>query len=614
MSENNDKSSKITIKVKLIDEDYQNITIDWSDESCENKQQLFLQKIASFIGLPVGYIRSVKIYTPTQNNSLYNQENHLRNSPISELLTPIPVNETFNQSLNDGDCFFLLALLGLINHECFFDFQICLYNPEMEGISAIQCDRFICHYTVTRLWLNKRKKIILNSELMAKIRAGFPEQRYSYDGDEWAKTLVNFNIRQYYTPCCRLMMGIFPQRSLYLRHRVKNESASVYIVTIISSDIKIFKVILLQSCLESGIISSVNDSIVGLVDKTEPKVDKVDKDDKKDVKKEPAETTSKKLPDDTIKNGDKLKIGVLRGMIEDRISPWATYVVQPETSIIYDQVFYNPSERYTDKSKKPSAPTNIKIYQSHVGISSPDYQVASYDYFREKVLPRTKKHGYNAIQLMAIMEHAYYASFGYQVTSFFAPSSRIYVLLDIIHSHACKNVDDGLNRFDGTNSHYFHDVPRETLRFLLSNCHYWLEEFQFVGFRFDGVTSMLYHSHGIRHGFSGDYNEYFGLNTDTESFNNLQLANHEIHHFHPNAVTIAEDVSGMPALCRPISEGEGGFDRLVVEIPDKWIELLKECSDEEWNIGNLVHTVSNRRWKEKIIAYAESYDQALVGG
>lgn len=357
-------------------------------------------------------------------------------------------------------------------------------------------------------------------------------------------------------------------------------------------------------------------------------------------------------PDGTpaIKHGDKLKIGVLtmRGIIEDRISPWATYVVQPETSIIYDQVFYNPSERYTFKSKKPLAPTNIKIYESHVGISSPDYQVATYDYFREKVLPRIKKQGYNAIQLMAIMEHAYYASFGYQVTSFFAPSSRygtpdqlkrlideahsqgIYVLLDIIHSHACKNVDDGLNRFDGTNSHYFHDLPRgehtlwdsrlfnysnwETLRFLLSNCHYWLEEFQFDGFRFDGVTSMLYHSHGIGHGFSGDYNEYFGLNTDTESFNYLQLANHVIHHFHPNAVTIAEDVSGMPALCRPVSEGGGGFDyRLGMAIPDKWIELLKECSDEEWNIGNLVHTLSNRRWKEKTIAYAESHDQALVG-
>ncbi|XP_074596914.1 1,4-alpha-glucan-branching enzyme [Brevipalpus obovatus] len=351
-----------------------------------------------------------------------------------------------------------------------------------------------------------------------------------------------------------------------------------------------------------------------------------------------------------IKHLDKIKISVRTrsGSMEDRLSPWANYVVQPETSLVYDQVFYNPQAPYQFKHRKPNPPKNIKIYESHVGISSPEYKIASYDYFRQNLLPRIKKQGYNAIQLMAIMEHAYYASFGYQVTSFFAPSSRygtpdelkrlideahsmgMYVLLDIIHSHACKNVLDGLNQFDGTNSHYFHDGPRgehslwdsrlfnysnwETLRFLLSNSHYWLEEFQFDGYRFDGVTSMLYHSHGIGHGFSGDYNEYFGLNTDTEAFNYLQLANHIIHSFHPTSLTIAEDVSGMPALCRPVSEGGGGFDyRLGMAIPDKWIKLLKETRDDDWDMSNLVHTLTNRRWQEKTITYAESHDQALVG-
>jgi len=152
------------------------------------------------------------------------------------------------------------------------------------------------------------------------------------------------------------------------------------------------------------------------------------------------------------------------------------------------------------------------------------------------------------------------------------------------------------------------------LRFLLSNCTYWLEEYQFDGYRFDGVSSMLYHTHGIGHGFSGDYNEYFGLNTDTESFNYMQLANHVIHELNPNALTIAEDVSGMPALCRPVREGGGGFDyRLGMAIPDMWIKLLKEKSDDEWPIGDIVHTLSNRRWQEKTVAYAESHDQALVG-
>jgi len=346
----------------------------------------------------------------------------------------------------------------------------------------------------------------------------------------------------------------------------------------------------------------------------------------------------------------KLKLCVLlkNGQMEDRICPWANYVVQPPDSVIYNHVFYNPPSPYQFKYRKPNPPSNLKIYECHVGISSPEYKVASYDYFRINLIPRIKSQGYNAIQLMAIMEHAYYASFGYQVTSFFAASSRygtpdqlkqlideahgqgLYVLLDLIHSHACKNVADGLNQFDGTNTYFFHDGGRgenslwdsrlfnytewETLRFLLSNCHFWLSEYQFDGFRFDGVTSMLYHTHGIGHGFSGDYNEYFGLNTDTESFNYLQLANYLIHKFHPNSITIAEDVSGMPGLCRPVTEGGGGFDyRLGMAIPDKWIQLLKEKRDEDWNMGNIVHTLTNRRWQEKTIAYCESHDQALVG-
>ena len=203
-------------------------------------------------------------------------------------------------------------------------------------------------------------------------------------------------------------------------------------------------------------------------------------------------------------------------------------------------------------------------------------------------------------------------------------------MLDLVHSHACKNVEDGLNQFDGTDSCFFHEGPRgqhslwdsrlfdytqwEVLRFLLSNCAYWLQEYQFDGYRFDGVTSMLYHTHGIGHGFSGDYNEYFGLNTDTESFNYLQLSNYLIHKHFPNSITVAEDVSGMPALCLPVQLGGGGFDyRLAMAIPDMWIKLLKEKRDEDWNIGDIVHTLSNRRWMERTIAYAESHDQALVG-
>ncbi|CAG9861487.1 unnamed protein product [Phyllotreta striolata] len=355
-----------------------------------------------------------------------------------------------------------------------------------------------------------------------------------------------------------------------------------------------------------------------------------------------------------IQHLSNLKIVVQNGEghKEDRLSPFATYVVEPpkEEGTIYKQKFWNPpqTERYIFRHKKVPRPKSLRIYECHVGIATQEPTVGSYDNFTDNVLPRIVKLGYNCIQLMAIMEHAYYASFGYQVTSFYAASSRygtpeqlkrlvdrahelgIVVLLDIVHSHASKNVLDGLNRFDGTEAGYFHSGPRgehslwdsrlfnysefEVLRFLLSNLRWYMEEYQFDGFRFDGVTSMLYHSRGIGQGFGGHYDDYFGMGVDTEGFVYLMMANHMIHKFHNDAITIAEDVSGMPGTCRPVTEGCMGFDyRLAMAIPDKWIELLKHKSDEDWDVGNIVHTLTNRRWMEGNIAYAESHDQALVG-
>lgn len=348
----------------------------------------------------------------------------------------------------------------------------------------------------------------------------------------------------------------------------------------------------------------------------------------------------------------KLVIRTQSGELVERLSPWATYVVQPPKSegFTYKQRVWNPPahQKYFPKFEKPKRPESLRIYECHVGIGTSEPRVGQYKEFAQNVIPRIVKLGYNAIQLMAIMEHAYYASFGYQVTNFYAASSRygtpdelkelvdiahqngLVVLLDVVHSHASKNVLDGLNQFDGTNSCFFHDGARgehslwdsrlfnyseyEVLRFLLSNLRWYIEEYNFDGFRFDGVTSMLYHSRGIGQGFSGHYDEYFGLNVDTEAIVYLMLANYMLHQYYPTMITIAEDVSGMPGSCRPVEEGGIGFDyRLAMAIPDKWIKLLKEVSDDDWNIGNIVHTLSNRRWMEKTVAYAESHDQALVG-
>lgn len=352
-----------------------------------------------------------------------------------------------------------------------------------------------------------------------------------------------------------------------------------------------------------------------------------------------------------IPHNTKLKISLKLpdGQSIDRLPAWSKRVVQDlSVSPIYEAVFWNPPKKYEWKNKSPPKPAAVKVYEAHVGISSPDGRVGTYKEFTQNILPRIHKLGYNTIQLMAIMEHAYYASFGYQVTSFFAASSRygppedlkelidtahglgITVLLDMVHSHASKNVLDGINDFDGTEYQYFHAGGKgehslwdsrlfnygkhEVLRFLLSNLRFYIDEYHFDGFRFDGVTSMLYHHHGIGTGFSGDYHEYFGPSVDEEAVVYLILANTMLRLLNPDIITIAEDVSGMPTLCLPTELGGVGFDyRLGMAIPDMWIKLLKEKSDDDWDFGNICFTLTNRRHGEKTIAYAESHDQALVG-
>ncbi|RDD42002.1 1,4-alpha-glucan-branching enzyme [Trichoplax sp. H2] len=304
----------------------------------------------------------------------------------------------------------------------------------------------------------------------------------------------------------------------------------------------------------------------------------------------------------------KVEVTSIHGDKVDHISPWIKYAVPSRTYLAYDGIYWQTAQPYTFKYPKPKKPLSLKIYECHVGISSPEPKVG----VREKVLPRIADLGYNCIQMMAVMEHTYYASFGYQVTNFFAVSSRygtpeelkslidtahsmgITVLLDLVHSHASKNVT-------------------EVQRFLLSNLRWYMDNYMFDGFRFDGVTSMLYHNHGTQ-GFSGNYEEYFGPNTDIDAVAYLMLANYFLHTFYPDVITIAEDVSGMPGMCREIEYGGIGFDyRLAMAIPDMWIKMLKEEKDEEWKMGHVTFILTNHRYKEKVIAYAESHDQALVG-
>ncbi len=351
---------------------------------------------------------------------------------------------------------------------------------------------------------------------------------------------------------------------------------------------------------------------------------------------------------DALNPGQRVQAVIFNnGNLLRRIPTYATRVVQDWVDHSWCAEIEDTFEEFpwTDEGFKPEK--TPFIYECHIGMAQEEGKVSTYNEFAEKILPRIKAAGYNTIQIMAIMEHPYYGSFGYQVSNFFAPSSRfgrsyelkklidtahsmgIAVLLDVVHSHAVRNTNEGLNEFDGTVYQFFHEGGKgdhsawgtklfnygknEVLHFLLSNLKYWMEVYHFDGFRFDGVTSMLYHDHGLGSAFM-DYSMYFSMNTDTEAVTYLQLANELIHKLNKNALSIAEDMSGMPGMCLPIKDGGIGFDyRLSMGMPDLWIKYIKEWRDEDWDLGKLWYELNSRRPGEKNIGYCESHDQALVG-
>ena len=348
---------------------------------------------------------------------------------------------------------------------------------------------------------------------------------------------------------------------------------------------------------------------------------------------------------DALHHGQNYKLRVYwTGGDGWRLPSYATYVVQDDDSVDFSAVVWRPDEPYQWQHDVPPAPNVPLIYEAHVGMSSEEEKVASFNEFTAGVLPRIKQSGYNTIQLMAIAEHPYYGSFGYHVSNFFAVSSRfgtpddfkqlvdtahglgLRVIIDIIHAHAAKNEVEGLGNFAGDPTQYFkaHNHPAwdsrlfdygksEVLHFLASNCRWWLDEYHVDGFRFDGVTSMLYHDHGLGKSFTS-YDDYFADDIDKDALVYLRLANDVIHTVRPDATTIAEEMSGLPGLAAPAKYGGLGFDyRLAMGAPDLWIKTLKEKRDEDWDLGELAHTLSSHRPEEKVISYAESHDQALVG-
>ncbi len=355
------------------------------------------------------------------------------------------------------------------------------------------------------------------------------------------------------------------------------------------------------------------------------------------------------LPLSMLHHGQHYKLKVYwNGGSGDRIPSYATRVVQDANMGIFSAQVWNPDKAYQWQCASFTPSTDpLLIYECHVGMAQEAEKVGTYREFTSNVLPRVKAAGYNCIQLMAIQEHPYYGSFGYHVSNFYAPSSRfgtpeelkelidvahlmgIAVIMDIVHSHSVKNELEGLGNFAGDPCQYFQSGDRRehpawdslcfdygsdhVAHFLLSNCKYWLEEFHFDGFRFDGVTSMLYYNHGLGQNFTS-YADYYDGHEDDEAICYLTLANALIHEVNPHAICIAEEVSGMPGIAAAFADGGYGFDyRLAMNIPDYWIKAIKERIDEDWKPSNMFWELTNRRADERTISYVESHDQALVG-
>ncbi len=356
-----------------------------------------------------------------------------------------------------------------------------------------------------------------------------------------------------------------------------------------------------------------------------------------------------KLPKDALHHKDLYKLHVYwEGGQGERIPAWAQRVVQDEETHIFSAQVWAPEKPYKFKKRVFRPNTDpLLIYECHIGMAQQEEKIGTYTEFRENILPRIIEAGYNCIQIMALQEHPYYGSFGYHVSSFFAASSRfgtpdelkqlideahkngIAVIMDIVHSHAVKNEVEGLGNLCGDPCQFFNQGDRrehpawdslcfdygknEVIHFLLSNCKFWLEEYHLDGFRFDGVTSMLYYSHGLGEAFC-NYGDYFNGHQDDNAICYLTLANRLIHQVNPKAITIAEEVSGMPGLAAPYEDGGYGFDyRMAMNIPDYWIKTIKEKMDEDWKPSSIFWEVTNRRSDERTISYCESHDQALVG-
>ncbi|XP_047249302.1 1,4-alpha-glucan-branching enzyme 3, chloroplastic/amyloplastic isoform X3 [Capsicum annuum] len=312
----------------------------------------------------------------------------------------------------------------------------------------------------------------------------------------------------------------------------------------------------------------------------------------------------------------------------ERVPAWATFVIPDADGKQAVAVHWEPTPEYAYKwkHKQPVKPKSLRIYECHIGISGQEPKISSFNDFISKVLPHVKEAGYNAIQIIGVVEHKDYFTVGYRVTNFYAVSSRygtpddfkrlideahglgLLVFLEIVHSYAAADEMVGLSLFDGTNDCYFHTGKRglhkfwgtrmfkygdlDVLHFLLSNLNWWVEEYHVDGFHFHSLSSMLYTHNGFA-SFTGDMDEYCNQYVDKDALLYLILANEVLHTLHPNVITIAEDATLYPGLCDQTSQGGLGFDYFAnLSASEMWLALLENTPDHEWCMKNHNQSIS----------------------
>ena len=299
------------------------------------------------------------------------------------------------------------------------------------------------------------------------------------------------------------------------------------------------------------------------------------------------------------KPGDlyKYRITSAAGETFDKADPYAFWAeVRPGTASRIAQLdgYTWHDGRYQAIRRSTKSPRPMNIYEVHLGSwkqqehpEDPDYPFLSYRQLADELVPYAKDMGYTHLELLPVMEHPFDGSWGYQVTGFFAPTSRygapkdfmyfidqahqngLGVILDWVPGHFCRDAH-GLGRFNGKMlfegadhpewGTYKFDFNRSEVRgFLISSALYWLGCYHADGIRVDGVTSMLYLNFGLPDWAEKTYNDQGG-EENKAAVEFIRQMNDAVHTYAPGAITVAEESSAWPHVTGDTASGGLGFD------------------------------------------------------